>query len=438
MRITRSLTLLIALLAPALFAWAQPRRDVLQSGTEVKVRTDEAINATASDVGHDFPAVVSDDVLDANGNVAVPKGSRAMLTLVRGENENEVALDLRSITTNGRTYSIESNPESAGTTSGGTGLGKNKRTGEYVGGGALAGTVIGAIAGGGKGALIGALAGGAAGAGAQVLTKGHDVKVPAESQLTFRLNQDLRLRSAAGGNYGLPNGAEPYAGQTGSYPQGGNYAYNQNPNYAGQNGNYAQNGNYGNAYGRGHDVLQSGTEVKVRTDEAVNATTTDVGHDYPGTVSQDVLGANGTVVIPRGSRAMMTLVRGDNENEVALDLRSITANGRTYVVESNPESAGATSGGTGLGANKRTGEYVGGGALAGTVIGAIAGGGKGALIGALAGGAAGAGAQVLTKGHDVKVPAESELTFRLNQDMRVRSGNNYNNEERRQLPPPQQ
>jgi hypothetical protein len=174
----------------------------------------------------------------------------------------------------------------------------------------------------------------------------------------------------------------------------------------------------------------------VRTDEDINATVNDVGHDYPATVSQDVLDANGNVAIPRGSRAMLTLVRGANENEVALDLRSVTANGRTYTVESNPESAGTTSGGTGLGANKRTGEYVGGGALAGTVIGAIAGGGKGALIGAIAGGAAGAGAQVLTKGHDVKVPAESQLTFRLNQDMRVR-GSNYEGS-RRELPPPQQ
>src|SRR5438045_7124252 len=50
---------------------------------------------------------------------------------------------------------------------------KNKRTGEYVGGGAILGAIIGGIAGGGKGAAIGAGAGAAAGAGAQVLTKGN-------------------------------------------------------------------------------------------------------------------------------------------------------------------------------------------------------------------------------------------------------------------------
>jgi len=54
--------------------------------------------------------------------------------------------------------------------------------------------LIGAIAGGGKGAAIGALAGGAAGAGAQTLTKGKQINIPAETEMGFRLNQDLQLK----------------------------------------------------------------------------------------------------------------------------------------------------------------------------------------------------------------------------------------------------
>src|SRR6202008_1947090 len=73
----------------------------------------------------------------------------------------------------------------------------------------------------------------------------------------------------------------------------------------------------------------------------------------------------------------------------------------------------------GLGANQRTGKYVGGGAAIGAIIGAIAGGGKGAAIGAGAGAAAGAGAQVLTRGHSVSVPTESLLTFRLQEPLRT-------------------
>ena len=60
----------------------------------------------------------------------------------------------------------------------------------------------------------------------------------------------------------------------------------------------------------------------------------------------------------------------------------------------------------GLGANKRTGKYVGGGAAIGAVLGAILGGGKGAAVGAILGGAGGAGAQVYTD-KNKEIPAET-------------------------------
>ena len=63
-----------------------------------------------------------------------------------------------------------------------------------VGGGALLGTLVGAIAGGSKGAAVGAAVGAAGGATAQVLTRGKEVRVPAETILSFRLNQPLRLQ----------------------------------------------------------------------------------------------------------------------------------------------------------------------------------------------------------------------------------------------------
>jgi len=78
--------------------------------------------------------------------------------------------------------------------SGREGIGKNQRTAEMVGGGAVLGTLLGAVAGGGRGAAIGAIAGAAAGAGAQVLTRGKTVNVPAETVLTFRLDQPLTLQ----------------------------------------------------------------------------------------------------------------------------------------------------------------------------------------------------------------------------------------------------
>lgn len=74
------------------------------------------------------------------------------------------------------------------------GVGGNKRTGQFVGTGAVLGAIIGAIAGGGKGAAIGAVAGASAGAGAQIITRGKEVHVPAETVIRFRLDRPLRLR----------------------------------------------------------------------------------------------------------------------------------------------------------------------------------------------------------------------------------------------------
>jgi outer membrane lipoprotein SlyB len=62
-----------------------------------------------------------------------------------------------------------------------------------VGGGAVIGTIIGAIVGHGKGAAIGAAVGAAGGAGAQVLTKGKQVIIPAETVLQFNLDQAVTL-----------------------------------------------------------------------------------------------------------------------------------------------------------------------------------------------------------------------------------------------------
>jgi hypothetical protein len=53
------------------------------------------------------------------------------------------------------------------------------------------GAIIGAVAGGGKGAAIGAGAGAGAGTVAQVATSGQKVKVPAETRLTFTLQNPI-------------------------------------------------------------------------------------------------------------------------------------------------------------------------------------------------------------------------------------------------------
>jgi hypothetical protein len=105
----------------------------------------------------------------------------------------ELILDLNSVTVNGLNYLVSTADVS---NKGNSGIGKNKRTAEMVGGGAVLGTLLGAIAGGGKGAVIGAVAGAAAGGTAQVLTKGKEVKVPAETVLKFQLDQPVTLTAS--------------------------------------------------------------------------------------------------------------------------------------------------------------------------------------------------------------------------------------------------
>ncbi len=105
----------------------------------------------------------------------------------------------------------------------------------------------------------------------------------------------------------------------------------------------------------------------------------DDGRIYNGFVERAVLDHNGNLAIPRGSNVEL-VVRRISKNEVTLDLDSVMINGERYGVRGE-DLVGAQNE-SGIGANKRTGEYLGGGAVLGAIIGAIAGGGKGAAIGA--------------------------------------------------------
>ena len=175
-------------------AWAQS--DVIPSGTKLAVRTNETIDSKTAQTGQTFSAVIDKKVTNSSGTVLIPKGSPAELVIRKASSggtvgTSELVLDLRSITVNGRKYMIRT-PESV-RKSEREGIGKNRRTAEMVGGGAVLGTIIGAVAGGKKGAAIGAITGAAAGGAVQVLTRGKEVRVPAETVLTFRMNDPLKL-----------------------------------------------------------------------------------------------------------------------------------------------------------------------------------------------------------------------------------------------------
>jgi hypothetical protein len=167
----------------------------IDAGTTITVRTNEAIKASNSD-GRVFSGVVDQDVVNRGGSVAIPRGANVEL-VVKNISKDQVALDLESVTVNGQRYGIQTQDNVVSTQA--DGLGANKRTGKFVGGGAAIGAIIGAIAGGGKGAAIGGGVGAAAGAGTQVLTRGKSVNIPAESLVTFSLQQPLQTGVADSG-----------------------------------------------------------------------------------------------------------------------------------------------------------------------------------------------------------------------------------------------
>src|SRR6266850_8374282 len=154
-------------------------RVVLPVGTEVAVRTNERIDSRDVVEAQTFSAQIEEDIRDTDGSVAIPRGSDVRLVTRRVEVNGDITLDVDSITMAGRRYRVSTSDEELQNRK--PGVGGNARTGKYVGGGAVLGTIIGAAAGGGKGAAIGAASGAGAGTAGAAATGKKDVAFPVET-----------------------------------------------------------------------------------------------------------------------------------------------------------------------------------------------------------------------------------------------------------------
>jgi hypothetical protein len=168
----------------------EPRTVTIAAGERLSVRMIDGIDTKTNTAGQTFRASL-DAPLTSRNRVIVPAGAPVTVLLAsakgagRIKGQSELELRVTSLEYHGEQVPVNSSVYAA------QGSARGKQTAVRSGIGAAAGAVIGAIAGGGKGAAIGSLAGGGAGAGFQLATHGQQVKVPSETQLTFRLEAPL-------------------------------------------------------------------------------------------------------------------------------------------------------------------------------------------------------------------------------------------------------
>jgi len=193
----RSLILLGALLAAALVVSGvtlanRPDPVTLPEGTAVHVRLDNTVDSNQSRSGDEFDATLTEPVV-VDTNTVIPQGARVKGLVVDAKQSGHLMgvphlrLALTSVEVAGKPYDIR-------TTSGfRAGRNHKKRNLEWIGGGAAGGAIIGAIAGGGKGALIGGPVGAGVGTAVAYFIGKKDIRLPAETPLTFRLTQPVTI-----------------------------------------------------------------------------------------------------------------------------------------------------------------------------------------------------------------------------------------------------
>jgi len=167
--------------------------------------------------------------------------------------------------------------------------------------------------------------------------------------------------------------------------------------------------------------VPAGTELAIRIDQRISVKTSQAGDHFNGNVVEPVAGASGGVVIPSGTPVSGRVVEahhgGHFRGSSVLELRltAMTLNGYEYPLDTHDTVR------TRKGKGRRSAGIIGGMTGAGMLIGGLATGGVGLAIGAAAGAGGGTAIAGLTGNHNLDIPAESVVHFRLSDPLVIQN-----------------
>lgn len=173
-----------------------PAKPLVPAGTQLRVRLNDTLASKEARAGDRFTAAVVNPSRYEEAKITGHIRSIRKSGRVKGRTTMSLAFDSIRLT-DGRTgvlraevlriYDSDSREvDEEGRVQSGS---RGKQTLKRSGIGAVAGAVIGGIAGGGKGAAIGTIVGGAAGAGSIAVQGGKELKIESGTEMLIRVNR---------------------------------------------------------------------------------------------------------------------------------------------------------------------------------------------------------------------------------------------------------
>jgi hypothetical protein len=170
--------------------------------------------------------------------------------------------------------------------------------------------------------------------------------------------------------------------------------------------------------------VPAGTNFAVRMDRELSTRNVSVGETFTATLSQALLAADGTMLVPAGAtvRGRVTQAsksgRAGEQAQLRVDFTSVSFGGSTYSLSATTLNAEARL--VTRDSNAEQAAKVGGGAVAGAVLGRVLGkDARSTVAGAAIGAAAGTAVAIGTADVDAVIPAGATVTARLDGPIRV-------------------